>query len=275
MPILESISGPADLKNLSVEQLRRLADQVRDLITSTVSQSGGHLASNLGVVETTIALHVVFDFLTDRLLWDVGHQCYAHKILTGRKELFSRCVSRSLGFPARRKARTTRSGRPRGDLDHTAAGMALGAQHKKTTEKIVVVVGDASIVNGLSFEALNNMGLVKRQLLILLNDNSMAIDITQGAIAKFLAHVRLSHTYEDIRRSTRRILSMPLIGRPMEDALENSRRLADAGLVGLSFEPKISHIYLGIGNDTRLIELLGDEPSRYAGDPCYMKKARV
>src|SRR5512145_1419884 len=102
MPILDSISVPADLKTLSVEQLRRLADQVRDLITSTVSQSGGHLASNLGVVETTIALHVVFDFLTDRLLWDVGHQCYAHKILTGRKELFAQLRQQDglSGFPS-------------------------------------------------------------------------------------------------------------------------------------------------------------------------------
>jgi 1-deoxy-D-xylulose-5-phosphate synthase len=228
MPILESISGPADLKNLSVEQLRRLADQVRNLITSTVSQSGGHLASNLGVVETTIALHVVFDFLTDRLLWDVGHQCYAHKILTGRKELFSRLRQQDglSGFPSpQESAYDPFAVGHAGTSIATALGMALGAQHKKTTEKIVVVVGDASIVNGLSFEALNNMGLVKRQLLILLNDNSMAIDVTQGAIAKFLAHVRLSHTYEDIRRTTRRILEhMPLIGKPMEDALEKFKK---------------------------------------------------
>ena len=228
MPILESISGPADLKTLSVEQLRRLADQIRDLITSTVSQSGGHLASNLGVVETTIALHVVFDFLTDRLLWDVGHQCYAHKILTGRKELFSRLRQQDglSGFPSpQESAYDPFAVGHAGTSIATALGMALGAQHKKTTEKIVVVVGDASIVNGLSFEALNNLGLVKRQLLILLNDNSMAIDITQGAIAKFLAHVRLSHTYEDIRRTTRRILEhMPLIGKPMEDALEKFKK---------------------------------------------------
>lgn len=228
MPILDSISSPADLKTLSVEQLRRLADQVRDLITSTVSHSGGHLASNLGVVETTIALHVVFDFLTDRLLWDVGHQCYAHKILTGRKKLFAQLRQQDglSGFPSpQESAYDPFAVGHAGTSIATALGMALAAQHKKTTEKIVVVVGDASIVNGLSFEALNNLGLVKRQLLILLNDNSMAIDVTQGAIAKFLAHVRLSHTYEDIRRTTRRILeNMPLIGRPMEDALEKFKK---------------------------------------------------
>ena len=103
--------------------------------------------------------------------------------------------------------------------------MALGAQHNGTDEKIVAVVGDASIVNGLSFEALNNLGLVKRQMLIVLNDNSMAIDVTQGAIAKFLSKVRLSHTYDDLRRTTNAILEhLPVIGRRMEDALENFKK---------------------------------------------------
>lgn len=228
MSILNSISGPANLKSLSVEQLRQLADEVRDLITSTVSHSGGHLASNLGVVDLTIALHTVFDFLTDRLLWDVGHQCYAHKILTGRKELFSQLRQQDglSGFPSpQESAYDPFAVGHAGTSIATALGMALGAQHKRTTEKIVVVVGDASIVNGLSFEALNNLGLVKRQLLIILNDNSMAIDVTQGAIAKFLAHVRLSHTYEDIRRTTRRILeNVPVIGRPMEGAIEKFKK---------------------------------------------------
>ncbi|NLH16822.1 MAG: 1-deoxy-D-xylulose-5-phosphate synthase [Phycisphaerae bacterium] len=228
MSILNSISGPANLKSLSIEQLRQLAEEVRDLITSTVSQSGGHLASNLGVVDVTIALHTVFDFLTDRLLWDVGHQCYAHKILTGRKELFSQLRQQDglSGFPSpQESAYDPFAVGHAGTSIATALGMALGAQHKRTTEKIVVVVGDASIVNGLSFEALNNLGLVKRQLLIILNDNSMAIDVTQGAIAKFLAHVRLSHTYEDIRRTTRRILeNVPVIGRSMEGAIEKFKK---------------------------------------------------
>ncbi len=226
--MLDTVSNPADLRKLTGEQLKTLAEEIRVLITSTVSQSGGHLASNLGVVELTIALHCAFDFLRDRLLWDVGHQCYAHKILTGRKGLFGRLRQAEglSGFPCPQESPYDPFAVGHaGTSIATALGMALGAQHRGTSEKIVVVVGDASIVNGLSFEALNNLGLVKRQLLIILNDNSMAIDVTQGSIARFLARVRLSHTYEDIRKTTRQILEhLPLIGRPMEDALEKFKK---------------------------------------------------
>ncbi|HPD46604.1 MAG TPA: 1-deoxy-D-xylulose-5-phosphate synthase [Anaerohalosphaeraceae bacterium] len=226
--LLDNVNRPEDLRQLSMDQLKDLADEIRELITHSVSQTGGHLASNLGIVELTIALHYVFDFKTDRLLWDVGHQCYAHKILTGRKERFSRLRRRGgiSGFPNPAESEyDVFSVGHAGTSIATALGMALGAQHNGTDEKIVAVVGDASIVNGLSFEALNNLGLVKRQMLIVLNDNSMAIDVTQGAIAKFLSKVRLSHTYDDLRRTTNAILEhLPVIGRRMEDALENFKK---------------------------------------------------
>jgi 1-deoxy-D-xylulose-5-phosphate synthase len=226
--ILDTIHGPADLKNLSAEQLNQLADQIRQMITHSVSRTGGHLASNLGVVDLTIALHYVFEFNNDRLLWDVGHQCYAHKILTGRKDQFEQLRQENglSGFPNPAESPyDVFSVGHAGTSIATALGMALGAQHKGTDEKIVAMVGDASIVNGLSFEALNNLGLVKRQMLVVLNDNSMAIDVTQGSIATFLSNVRLSHTYEDIRKTTSRILDhLPVIGRPMEGALENFKK---------------------------------------------------
>ncbi len=226
--LIDNVNRPEDLRQLSVEQLKALADEIRDLITQSVSQTGGHLASNLGIVEVAIALHYVFDFRVDRLLWDVGHQCYAHKILTGRKDRFARLRRRDgiSGFPNPKESEyDVFSVGHAGTSIATALGMALGAQHKKTNEKIVAVVGDASIVNGLSFEALNNLGLVKRQMLIVLNDNSMAIDVTQGAIAKFLSKVRLSHTYDDLRRTTNTILEhLPVVGRPMEGALENFKK---------------------------------------------------
>lgn len=226
--ILNMIHGPSDLKNLSAEQLNQLADQVRQMITQSVSRTGGHLASNLGVVDLTIALHYVFEFEKDRLLWDVGHQCYAHKILTGRKDKFEQLRQEGglSGFPnpAESPYDVFAVGHA-GTSIATALGLALGAQQKNTDEKIVALVGDASIVNGLSFEALNNLGLVKRQMLIVLNDNSMAIDVTQGSVAKFLSSIRLSHTYEDIRKTTTRILDhLPVIGRPMEGALENFKK---------------------------------------------------
>ncbi|HOL30900.1 MAG TPA: 1-deoxy-D-xylulose-5-phosphate synthase [Anaerohalosphaeraceae bacterium] len=226
--LLETIQGPQDLRRLSMEQLNHLAAEIRELITQTVSQTGGHLASNLGIVDLTIAMHRVFNFRRDRLLWDVGHQCYAHKILTGRKELFGRLRQENglSGFPSPEESEyDVFSVGHAGTSIATALGMALGAMHNGTDEKIVALVGDASIVNGLSFEALNNVSLVKRQMLIVLNDNSMAIDVTQGAMAAFLSRVRLSHTYEDIRKTTNRILEhLPLVGRPMEEALENLKK---------------------------------------------------
>ena len=188
--LLEKINGPADLDNLSVGELTQLAEEIREFITHSVSQTGGHLASNLGVVEMTIAMHRAFDFTKDRLLWDVGHQCYAHKVLTGRRDDFGKLRQEDglSGFPCPAESEYDLfSVGHAGTSISTALGMALGAQHKKTDEKIVALVGDASIVNGLSFEALNNLGLANRQLLIILNDNSMAIDVTQGAMAKFLS----------------------------------------------------------------------------------------
>ncbi len=226
--LLDNINNPKDLQDFSVEQLNQLADEMREFITHSVSQTGGHLASNLGVVDLTLAMHRAFDFSKDRLLWDVGHQCYAHKILTGRKAMFDglRQEDGLSGFPnpAENECDVFSVGHA-GTSISTALGMALGAQHRGSDEKIVALVGDASIVNGLSFEALNNLGLVKRQLLIVLNDNSMAIDVTQGAMAKYLSKVRLSHTYEDIRLTTNRILEhLPLIGKRMEEAVENFKR---------------------------------------------------
>ncbi|MGB8226697.1 MAG: 1-deoxy-D-xylulose-5-phosphate synthase [Sedimentisphaerales bacterium] len=226
--ILDKINSPADLKPLSVAQLNKLASELRDYITQSVSQTGGHLASNLGVVELTIAMHYVFDFSADRLLWDVGHQCYAHKILTGRRELFKKLRQKDgvSGFPNPAESPYDQFvvGHA-GSSIPTALGLAIASQKLGTKEKIIAFVGDASIVNGLSFEALNNLGLVKRQLLIVLNDNSMAIDSTQGAIAQFLAKVRLSHTYEDLRKRTDRILEhLPVFGKKMEDALKNFKR---------------------------------------------------
>ncbi|MHC5139162.1 MAG: 1-deoxy-D-xylulose-5-phosphate synthase, partial [Planctomycetota bacterium] len=178
--------------------------------------------------ELTIAMHRAFDFTTDRLLWDVGHQCYAHKILTGRRNQFDKLRQEEglSGFPNPTESKYDLfSVGHAGTSIPTALGMALGSAHNKTNEKIVALVGDASMVNGASFEALNNLGLAKRQMLIVLNDNSMAIDVTQGAMAKFLSKVRLSHTYEDIRNTTNRILEhLPLVGKRMEEAVENFKQ---------------------------------------------------
>jgi 1-deoxy-D-xylulose-5-phosphate synthase len=226
--LLEQINSPDDLKQLSVAQLKTLAEEIRQFILSSVSRTGGHLASNLGVVELTLALHYVFDFRKDKLLWDVGHQCYAHKIITGRREQFRR-LRRSdgtSGFPNPEESVYDQFAVGHaGTSIATAIGMAIGQKRQNKKDKIVALVGDASVVNGESFEALNNLGLVKGQLLIVLNDNSMAIDATQGAVAKYFSKVRLSQTYEDLRRTTSNILEhMPVIGKSVEEAIEKIKK---------------------------------------------------
>jgi 1-deoxy-D-xylulose-5-phosphate synthase len=285
--LLEQINSPADVKKLEVEQLRALADEIRRFILNSVSKTGGHLASNLGVVEMTLALHYVFDFKEDKLLWDVGHQCYAHKIITGRKDKFERLrlPGGISGFPNPAESVYDRFvvGHA-GTAIATAIGMALGeeltnknevlnskdrqhnTQHAiRNTNNIVAVVGDASIVNGVSFEALNNLGLVKRQLLIVLNDNSMAIDATVGAMAKYFSKVRLSHTYEDLRRTTRNILEhMPVIGKSVEEAIERIKKSIRMVLPASQMFESLNIPYFGpvdghdVGSLIRLFEALAE-----------------
>jgi len=234
--LLSTIETPADLRKLNMEQLAQLAHEIRHLIKISVSRNGGHLASNLGVVELTIALHYVFDFSTDRIVWDVGHQCYIHKILTGRANRFDRLRQAGgiSGFPDPRES----------DCDQflvghagtsiaTAVGLALGAQLRQSDEKIVAVVGDASIVNGLSFEGLNNTSLINRQMLIILNDNSMAIAKTQGAFAKYLTRVRLSRPYEDIQRRTElAVRRLPYVGAAIHDTIDRIKGGIKTTLLG-------------------------------------------
>ena len=232
--LLEQIQSPRDLKALSMRQLRDLAQEIREFILLSLSKTGGHLASNLGAVELTLALHYVFDFEQDRLCWDVGHQCYTHKIVTGRRNQFDKLRQQGgvSGFPDPQESPYDhfKVGHA-GTAISTAIGLALGEQlHEKAQacekqRNVVALVGDASIVNGNSFEGLNNLGLVKRQMLIVLNDNNMAIDVTVGALAKYFSRVRLSHPYEDIRKITKAMLEhVPKIGRSMEGAVERVKK---------------------------------------------------
>jgi len=257
--LLETINSPGDLKRLSVDQLKELAGEIRQLMVSSVSQNGGHLASNLGAVELTLALHYVFDFKADKLLWDVGHQCYTHKIITGRREAFRqlRQADGVSGFPNPSESiYDPLTVGHAGTAIPTAIGMALAEQIKRTGRahgeppppepRVVAFVGDASIVNGSSFEGLNNLGLVRRQLLIVLNDNSMAIDATVGALAKYFSQMRLSHTYEDIRRTTTHVLGhVPRIGRSMEEAMERLKKHIRMVLPGSQIFESLNIPYFG------------------------------
>jgi len=218
-----------------MDQLSALAEEIRQLLKVAVSRNGGHLASNLGVVELTIALHYVFDFSTDRLVWDVGHQCYVHKVLTGRAEGFDqlRQAGGVGGFPDPRESQYDQFAVGHaGSAVATAVGLALGAQKQTTDERIVSVVGDASIVNGLAFEGLNNTLLVKRQMLIILNDNSMAIDQTQGAFAEHLTRVRVSRRYKNLERRTKQVVHKLPYGDTIHDTLDRIKGGIKTTLLG-------------------------------------------
>ena len=220
--LLENIQSPADLKRLDIEQLEPLAEEVRGAICDQVSQTGGHLAPNLGVVELTIALHYVFDFGHDRLLFDVGHQCYPHKLLTGRFGMLSklRQAGGMAGFPDPRE-----SGFDLFSVGHagtsipTAVGMARGDQLLgETDRRVVALVGDSSIVNGVAMEGLNNAGTLKRQFLIVLNDNGMSIGTPQGAVASYFDRVRVHPVFRDAKKRAREVLKHLPGGSVIEEA---------------------------------------------------------
>jgi len=218
MALLENIRSPKDLRELSMAQLEELAGEIRTTIIDKVSATGGHLAPNLGVVELTIALHRVFDFSHDRLLFDVGHQCYPHKLLTGRQKLFENLRTRQgmSGFPEPSEspydlfrvghagtAISTAVGMARGDeLTH----QAFNPESNSDGRRVVSLIGDGSIVNGVAMEGLNNAGTLKRQFLVILNDNGMSISKPQGAMAQYFDRVRVSHTYGDFKKGAKELL---------------------------------------------------------------------
>ena len=217
-PLLSSLSGPGDLRSLSIDQLRELAGEIRAAICDQVSESGGHLAPNLGVVELTLALHRMFDFGPypdgDRLLFDVGHQCYPHKLLTGRLPLLPQLRKRGgmAGFPDPEESpHDLFAVGHAGTAISTAVGMARGDDviaggPGKSDRKVVALVGDASIVNGVALEGLNNAGTLKRQFLVVLNDNGMSIGKPQGGISSYFDRVRVSHTYSGLKRRVRQAI---------------------------------------------------------------------
>ncbi|MCH2133067.1 MAG: 1-deoxy-D-xylulose-5-phosphate synthase [Phycisphaerales bacterium] len=216
--LLPGINSPADLKALTVDQLPDLAAEIRHVICEQVSRSGGHLAPNLGVVELTIALHYVFDFGHDRLLFDVGHQCYPHKLLTGRFNLLSKLRQRDgmAGFPEPRESTFDLfSVGHAGTAISTAVGMARGdllngdscTAENPNGRHVVSLIGDASIVNGVAMEGLNNAGTLDRQFLVVLNDNGMSIAKPQGAIAGYFDRLRTSGTYRAMKRAAKDVMA--------------------------------------------------------------------
>ncbi len=190
--ILDTVNTPADLKRLTVPELKALAGEIRALIIGTISQTGGHLAPSLGVVELTLALHYVLDTPDDKLVWDVGHQTYAHKILTGRKGRFAtiRTYQGLSGFPKRAESEYDSFDTGHASTSISAAlGMAIARDLEGKHFRIAAIIGDGSLGGGLAFEGLNHAGQLKRNLLVVLNDNRMAISKRVGAFGQYLTRI--------------------------------------------------------------------------------------
>ncbi len=231
--ILDSVEFPEDLKKLNPEDLPKLASEIRSFIVDVISKNPGHLSSNLGVVELTMALHYCFDFRKDRIVWDVGHQAYVHKILTGRKTHFSilRQYKGLSGFPDKNESvyDPFTCGHS-GDAISSALGLSCADEIIGYKRSIVVVVGDGGIGAGMSLEALNHAGDIKKNLLVVLNDNEMSISNTVGAVSKYLNKIRTMPIYADIRKELRGLIKiLPVLGKPMEKTLEHLVELVKIG----------------------------------------------
>jgi 1-deoxy-D-xylulose-5-phosphate synthase len=262
--ILEELQGPADLRGLTEPELAQLAAEIRQTIISTVAETGGHLGSSLGVVELTIALHRLLESPRDKIVWDTGHQAYPHKLLTGRLDRFR--TLRSLdgvgGFPRRTESpHDVFDGGHAGTGLSIAEGLAEARDLRHGMERIVVVVGDAALMSGLSLEALNDIGQRKTQMLIVVNDNEMSISPTVGAFSKYLSQIKLWNAWRQSKSAYDRLIErVPIFGPTL---LELSRRLR-ASVVrfaqpGQLFED-LGITYIGVvpGHDIHdLLETLG------------------
>jgi 1-deoxy-D-xylulose-5-phosphate synthase len=214
--LLEKINCPADLKKLKIEQLPQLAEEIRTFLLKTVSTTGGHLASNLGAVELTIALHYCFDSPNDKIVWDVGHQAYTHKILTGRRDSFhtQRQYKGISGFPKMSESEHDSFGVGHSSTSISAGlGMAAAADLAGRKNHAIAVIGDGSLTGGMAFEALNQAGHLKKNLIVILNDNEMSISKNVGAFSSFISRKMSGQYYRDLKKEMQGLLRhIPAIG---------------------------------------------------------------
>lgn len=240
MALLEKIKAPEELKKLPVEELPKLAEEIRRKIIEVVYKNGGHLGSNLGVIELTIALHYVFNFPQDRIAWDVSHQCYTHKILSGRLDKIDtlRMGGGLSGFTAPEESPydSFKVGHA-GTSVSTALGIACANGLLKNNNKAIAVLGDGALTAGMTFEALNHAGTVKPDLIVILNDNKMSISRTIGSMANYLNKLRTTHLYQDVKNELYRIAeSLPKVGQTVGKTIGHLRSSAMSFLGGFIFE---------------------------------------
>lgn len=258
--LLEQINSPDDLKKLSIEELPKLAEQIRQFLIESLSKTGGHLASNLGIVELTIALHYLFDSPKDKFLWDVGHQAYVHKLLTGRREMFPtlRQYKGLCGFPKMSESEhdVWETGHSSTSLSG-AMGMAAARDIKGEKNKVIAIIGDGALTGGMALEALNHIGEEKKDLIVVLNDNEMSISPNVGALHNYLGRLRTNKTYTKTKQDLEHFIKkIPSIGEPFANLLERVKDSVKFLLVsGVLFET-LGFTYLGPVDGHNLGELM-------------------
>ena len=269
---LEKINSPKDLRELSATQLEELAQELREVIISTVAKNGGHLASNLGVVELTLALHRVFNTPQDKIIWDVGHQCYVHKIITGRREQFNSLRSHKglSGFPRRDESEHDAFGVGHSSTSISAAlGLVLAREIKKEKYCVTAVIGDGAMTGGMAFEALNHAGQLKKDLIVILNDNKMSIGTNVGAMSGYFNRLRTDPKYSWSKSEIENILlHIPSIGPKIAKA---AGRIKDSFkylvVPGMLFE-ELGFTYLGPIDGHNMLSIQNTlEQAKHLGGP--------
>lgn len=281
--LIDGIESPSDVKKLSMKELEQLAREIRALILDVVSKNGGHLSSNLGVVEMTLALHYVFNSEEDRIIWDVGHQCYTHKIITGRKNRFFtlRKFGGILGFPCIEESEhdVYNTGHASTALS-AALGMAVARDRSKQTHEVIAFMGDGSLTGGVAWEALNQIGHLREKIIIILNYNEMSISPNVGAMSKYLSYLVSGQHYLRIKDQAKSLLkNIPVVGKPM---IKMGRAFED--MIKKTFFPGLVFEELGIryigpvqGHSLGSLIEVFEEAKNYDGPVlilCVTKKGR-
>ncbi len=256
---MPKIDSPQSVKSLSDKDLTLLAKEVRKMIVETVSRNGGHLSSNLGVIELTIALHSVFSSPDDCIVWDVGHQCYAHKLLTGRYDRFSTIRQRGglSGFPRRDESEHDVFGTGHASTSISAAyGILKAKRLKGDAGKVIAVIGDGAMTGGMVYEALSNVGEGGEDLIVILNDNKMSISRNTGAVSKYLSKLAMRDDYQSLKSRTERLVqTIPLLGKRLYTLLSRTKRAAKKFLLSDNLFGDLGFQYVGPLDGHKTLEL--------------------
>jgi len=269
--MLENINSAKDLKKLNIKEKEELAKEIREYILEVVSKNGGHLASNLGVVELTIAMHSIYDVPTDKIIWDVGHQAYTHKIITGRREEFKTLRTKNglAGFPKTSESEADCFNTGHSSTSVSAAlGMAKARDIKKQHNNIIAVIGDGALTGGMALEAINDVGCSGTKMTVILNDNEMSISKNIGGMNMFLSKLRTKKLYTKSNISAKKIIRrVPIIGKPIIKLVQKTKKSIKQFIIPKMYFEDIGFTYLGPvdGHDIEKLESILSVSKRITG----------